>query len=55
MHVAVSTIDRLLDYVIHTAPDGYNSAETVRTLTGLIERNQATLEPSGSLIRPTGS
>ena len=55
MHVAISTIDRLLDYVMHTAPDGYNSAETVRTLTGLIERNQATLEPSGALIRPTGS
>lgn len=55
MHVAVSTVDRLLDYVMHTDPDGYSSAATVRTLTGLIERNQATLEPSGALIRSTGS
>jgi|SRR6218665_617777 len=41
IHVAVSSIDRLLDYVMNTAPDGFTSAETVRTLTGLIDKNQS--------------
>jgi 4-O-beta-D-mannosyl-D-glucose phosphorylase len=40
MHVATSTIARLLDYVMHTAPDGLSSANTVRTLMQLIDRNQ---------------
>jgi len=39
MHVAVSSIDRLLDYCLNTAPDGYRSATSVRTLTGLIDKN----------------
>ncbi|MCG2614389.1 glycosidase [Terrimonas sp. NA20] len=41
IHVAVSTIDKLLDYVMNTAPDGFSSAETVRTLTELIDKNQS--------------
>jgi len=41
LHVATSTIDKLLDYVINTAPDGFSSAETVKTLTELIDKNQA--------------
>ncbi|MBO9660440.1 MAG: glycosidase [Chitinophagaceae bacterium] len=41
IHVAVSSIDKLLDYVMNTAPDGFSSAETVRTLTELIEKNQS--------------
>jgi 4-O-beta-D-mannosyl-D-glucose phosphorylase len=41
MHVATSTIEKLLDYVINTAPDGYTSAETMKTLTELIDKNQA--------------
>jgi 4-O-beta-D-mannosyl-D-glucose phosphorylase len=40
MHVAVSSIDRLLDYCLHTAPDGYRSAASVETLTELIEKNK---------------
>lgn len=39
LHVATSTVDRLLDYVINTAADGYKSAETVKTLTALIDKN----------------
>jgi 4-O-beta-D-mannosyl-D-glucose phosphorylase len=39
MHVALSTIDQLLDYVMHTAPDGYTSATTVETMSHIIERN----------------
>ena len=41
MHVATSTIDRLLDYVMHTPPDGFRSASSVNTLNGIINRNSA--------------
>lgn len=41
LHVATSTIDKLLDYVMNTPPDGHRSAETVRTLTELIDKNQS--------------
>jgi len=40
MHVAVSSVDRLLDYCFNTAPDGYRSATSVETLTDLIRRNK---------------
>lgn len=39
MHVAVSSVDRLLDYCLNTAPDGYRSATSVQTLTTLIQKN----------------
>src|SRR6185503_5951277 len=41
LHVATTTIDKLLDYVLNTPPDGFSSAETVKTLTELIDKNQA--------------
>ena len=41
MHVATTTINKLLDYVINTSPDRFTSAETVKTLTELIDRNNA--------------
>jgi 4-O-beta-D-mannosyl-D-glucose phosphorylase len=40
MHVATSSIDRLLDYVMNTPPDGYTSAQTVKTLITLIDKNE---------------
>ncbi|MDR2920192.1 MAG: glycosidase [Tannerella sp.] len=40
MHVAVSSVDRLVDYCFNTAPDGYRSATSVQTLTALIDRNK---------------
>jgi 4-O-beta-D-mannosyl-D-glucose phosphorylase len=40
LHVAVSSIDRLLDYCLHTAPDGHSSANSVATLTALIRANE---------------
>jgi Predicted glycosylase len=40
LHVATSTIDKLLDYVMNTPPDGVNSAGTVRNLVQLIDKNQ---------------
>jgi 4-O-beta-D-mannosyl-D-glucose phosphorylase len=39
MHVAVSTIDRLVDYCLNTPPDGLRSAASVETLKKLINRN----------------
>jgi 4-O-beta-D-mannosyl-D-glucose phosphorylase len=39
IHVATTTIQKLLDYVMHTAPDEYTSAASVKTLTELIDRN----------------
>lgn len=41
MHVATSTIAKLLDYVLNTPADKYTSAESVKTLMDLIERNQS--------------
>jgi 4-O-beta-D-mannosyl-D-glucose phosphorylase len=41
LHVATSTIDKLLDYVMNTPPDGHNSAGTVRNLVQLIDKNQS--------------
>ena len=41
MHVATSTVDRLVDYCMNTAPDGMRTGETVRRLNELIDRNLA--------------
>ncbi len=38
-HVAVSTIDKLLDYVTNTPEDGFRSATSVKTLKTIIDRN----------------
>ena len=38
-HVVKTTVDRLLDYVLNTPPDGLRSAESVKTRNELIERN----------------
>jgi 4-O-beta-D-mannosyl-D-glucose phosphorylase len=40
VHVAVSSVGQLLDYVTNTAADGFSSAETVNTLKRLIDKNQ---------------
>ncbi|MGN6395586.1 MAG: glycoside hydrolase family 130 protein [Mucilaginibacter sp.] len=39
MHVATTTVDKLLDYVMNTPADGLRSAASVSTLYGLIDRN----------------
>lgn len=41
VHVATSTVDQLVDYVINTAADKFSSAETVKTLNQIIENNQS--------------
>jgi 4-O-beta-D-mannosyl-D-glucose phosphorylase len=40
MHVAESTLDQLVDYVMHTPADGYTSAASVRTLYKMIDNNK---------------
>lgn len=40
MHVAESTIDQLVDYVMHTPADGYTSSASVHTLYKMIEHNK---------------
>jgi 4-O-beta-D-mannosyl-D-glucose phosphorylase len=40
MHVAVSATDKLVDYCMNTAPDGFRSAASVRTINGIIDRNR---------------
>jgi 4-O-beta-D-mannosyl-D-glucose phosphorylase len=44
VHVATSTIEKLLDYVIHTPPDGGRSATSVSAVQALIRRNRALLD-----------
>jgi 4-O-beta-D-mannosyl-D-glucose phosphorylase len=44
MHVAVSSVDRLIDYCMNTPADGFRSAASVKTLNGIIDRNKAYLE-----------
>ena len=39
MHVAVSSVDRLLDYCFNTEPDGYTTSDSVARLNRLIDRN----------------
>lgn len=41
MHVATSTIDRLVDYCMHTPADGLATGESVKTLNALIDANLA--------------
>ena len=39
LHVATSTVDRLVDYCLHTAPDGLRTGLSVETLNKLIDHN----------------
>ena len=43
MHVATSTIDRLVDYCLHTPPDRGRSKTSVDAIINLIEKNKAIL------------
>jgi len=46
MHVATSTIEQLLDYVVNTPEDGLRSAASVQTINALIDRNLAIPTPA---------
>jgi len=51
MHVATSSVERLLDYVMHTPADGLRSAASVQTLNKLIDKNLAYLEKNNELVQ----
>lgn len=53
MHVATTTLDKLLDYVLHTPSDGLRSGATVERLNELIDRNLAYLEGKEELAATT--
>jgi 4-O-beta-D-mannosyl-D-glucose phosphorylase len=40
MHVAVSTVDKLCNYVMNTPPDGLRSSASVQQILGLIHKNE---------------
>ncbi|GAB3419258.1 glycoside hydrolase family 130 protein [Niabella aquatica] len=44
MHVAVTSVKRLLDYCLHTPADGLRSAASVKHITELINKNQPFLK-----------
>ena len=48
LHVASSTIEKLLDYTINTPEDGFRSAASVETLNSLINKNLAYLDQNTS-------
>lgn len=52
IHVATSTVEQLLDYVMKTPADGWNSAETVKTLNMMIESNQSDILLNSVLSSP---
>ena len=50
MHVATSSVDRLIDYVINTPEDGLRSAASVETRNRLIDTNMALLNRSHKIV-----
>ncbi|MFD2999579.1 glycosidase [Pontibacter toksunensis] len=50
MHVATSTIDRLLDYAINTPEDQFRSAASVNRINLLIDQNLAYLQEQGKVL-----
>ena len=39
MHVAISSVEKLLDYVMNTPEDGFTSDASVHKIMNLIEKN----------------
>ena len=44
MHVAESTVDRLVDYCLHAPADGLRSIESVRTIIAMVDHNKKLLK-----------
>ena len=51
IHVATTTIEQLIDYVINTPSDGLSSAASVNTLRKIIDNNKAVMNEKGSKKR----
>ncbi len=52
IHVAVSSIEKLLDYVIHTPADGFTSVQSVVQVNLLIDKNQKHEKKESKKPRP---
>lgn len=52
MHVATTTIDQLLDYVVNTPEDGLHSAGSVKILQQIIDKNKPYINPKGGIHIP---
>ncbi|QCR22127.1 glycosidase [Pontibacter sp. SGAir0037] len=50
MHVATSTVEQLLDYVVHTPEDKFRSAASVQQINRIIDHNLAFLEAKGKSL-----
>lgn len=51
MHVATTTIEKMLDYVFNTPPDGLRSAACVQQRVDLIKRNLTLFERADDVLR----
>ena len=45
MHVAVSSVDKLVDYCMHTPQDGFSTTASVDTIKQLIAKNKVYEHP----------
>lgn len=52
MHVATTTIEQLLDYMINTPADGLDSAGSVNNLQQIIDKNKPYIDPRGGVYLP---
>lgn len=48
MHVATSTVDKLVDYCLNTPPDGLTTSSSVETLKAMIEKNLKIMNGNGN-------
>jgi 4-O-beta-D-mannosyl-D-glucose phosphorylase len=46
MHVAVSSIEKLLDYMMNTPEDGFTSDASLHTVSNIIEKNEQNTKPA---------
>ena len=47
MHVAISSVDKLLDYIMNNPEDEFSSAKSVETVMGLIKKNKTYISTFG--------
>lgn len=52
MHVAESTVDKLVDYCMNTAPDGLTTSASVATLQSIIESNRGFVSAEDAEMYP---
>ena len=53
MHVAASTIEKLLDYVINTPEDGFTSESAAKTIVGIVNANKDFIAADKEIVTTT--